>query len=236
MMFLQKAALISLVISPFFAQGSQLRGSRNLQDDNCSPELLDTPVQSSAYVVVAIEGEGSSNITDIQLQDLASTFDLSYNTLVSCVALPGSIRDLQQATPLAGAEGPISSYLLRLDFFCNACGEGVVEVFKKESLSIIAPAECPCEGPQSTHFLDFYGTLFEAASLFQVANVAQVEILDCPTQNTTTFNSTSVCLGPDRDVRQVALLPSGKCNEWKLIWPIIVFVGLRCFDILKSFI
>jgi hypothetical protein len=214
-MFLQKAALISLTVAPFFAQGYQLR-RRQLQDDTCVPAGV-APFLSSAFVMVDIEGENSNIVTDIQLEQLASTFESSYNGLVNCDARPGSVRALQQVTAVPGAVGPIgfSSYLLRLDFFCNACGEGEVDVFSAldEAVSNVPDTQCACEGPETAPFLVLFGNLFEdsTSSLRQIATVEQIAVLDCPPQNTTTFNSTGVCLGPEG--RVLTTPPSGTSYE-----------------------
>lgn len=221
-MFLKNGILL-LSIASIPAQGYQLR-RRNLLADTCIPVALDS---SSAFVVVDIEGENSNNITDVQLKELASTFELSYNGLVTCDVLPGSIRDLQQTTVLAGAVGPAgsSSYLLKLDFFCNACGDSEVKVFsttdspqEDQPASKIAETECACEGPDTDTFVTLHRNLFEesTSSLLQVATVGQIPVLDCPSQDKTTFNSTGVCLGPDLQVKGFAGLstesPSGTCN------------------------
>lgn len=200
-----KASL--LFLGPLLAQGYTLRGSsRNLQDETCIPSGS-APFSKVAWVSVDLAGADAFNATTFNELDLATTFEISYNELVDCSYISGSVREVGRTVALTEAVDleNVPSKLLRVDIFCNACGDDVVlfsdesQIDFEEPLKDVEDVECACEGPFKPTFVDLYNEIFSTTTTSDivVSTVNQLPVLDCPPQNITTFNSTGVCLGPD---------------------------------------
>ncbi len=182
-----------------FVLGQQLRGSdttgiRTLQNE-CIP-TSDDSFSKTAFVAINITGDDSFHVTTFDLLDLATKFHLSYNALVDCNTIPGSVLEVSSASILTDAVGPkgVVSYLLRVHVICNTCGgDGEVEIFNIPPPSSDEPdVECTCDGPFVSTFVETYNVVFFIN--ISVANIGQLPILNCPSQDFTTFNSRGVCL------------------------------------------
>lgn len=199
-----------LLLAPLVVQGISLRGSRMLEEENVEETCIpagSAPFSKVAYVSVDLAGEDAFNATTFNILDLATSFGLSYNGLVDCAFIRGSVREVGTTNALTEAVNleDTASHLLRVEIFCNACGDDV-ELFSseppttfEEPLEDVADVICACDGPFQPAFVELYNDIFSTTTILniQVDAVNQLDVLDCPPQNFTTFNSTSVCLGPD---------------------------------------
>ncbi|KAG7354553.1 hypothetical protein IV203_003909 [Nitzschia inconspicua] len=193
--------------------GIQLRGtfdSRNLEVEDtstCIP-VGDAPFNKVAYVAVDLSGTDALNATTFDLFNLATAFELAYENQVDCSAVPGSRREVGRTNTLIEAVGPdgASTQLLRVELFCNACGDDdEIELFRDSSSRRKADDEdtsvvqCACDGPFIPTFLGLYNEIFAATTFASISiiDVDQLPVLDCGEQNFTTYNASGVCLGLD---------------------------------------
>jgi hypothetical protein len=208
-----KSVLAIFSVNAMLTQGSQLRGStrsRNLSEDvssTCIP-VGSAPFTKTAYVAVDLKGPQAFNASTLDLFNLATTFDLTYDQQVDCSVIAGSRRKVGRANAVVGALGPdgVASKLLRVDVFCNACGDGEnIELFSDSHTRIEDPfedvvnVECSCDGPFLQSFVEMYQEVFAltTSSDISISNLHQLTVLECGEQNVTSFNISGVCLGPD---------------------------------------
>jgi hypothetical protein len=209
-----KSVLAIFSWNALLTQGSQLRGStrsRNLSEDVSSSTCIpvgEAPFTKTVYVVVDLNGTQAINASTLDLFNLASTFDVTYDQQVDCSVIAGSRREVGRANVMIDALGPdgVASKLLRVDVFCNACGDGEdVELFGDSSTTIGDPiedvgnVECSCDGPFLQSFVEMYQVVFAltTSSDIGISDVHQLSVLECGEQNITSFNVSGVCLGPD---------------------------------------
>ena len=199
-----KSALFFL--TPLLAQGLNLRGSRTLEEveETCIP--AEGSGAKVAYVSVDLAGTDAFNATTFNVLDLATVFEVAYNDLVDCAFIRGSVREVGATNALIEAVNldDTASHLLRVEIFCNACEDDIV-LFSDEPTTNDAPLEdvadvtCACDGPFEPTFVQLYNDIYSTTTTLNilVEGVNQLDVLNCPPQNFTSFNSSSVCLGPD---------------------------------------
>ena len=207
MRFFSSFIFASLLVPLFAAEnGLNLRGSRTLEEieDTCIP--ADNTGAKVAYVSVDLTGTDAFNATTFNLLDLATVFEIAYNDLVDCAFIRGSVREVGATNALIEAVNieDTASHLLRVEIFCNACEDDVVlfsseQPTNQEPLEDVADVTCACDGPYEPTFVQLYNDIYSTTTTLNIVvdRVTQLEVLDCPFQNFTTFNSTVVCLGPD---------------------------------------
>ncbi|KAG7351436.1 hypothetical protein IV203_010796 [Nitzschia inconspicua] len=206
-------SLTLYALNALLVEGIQLRGtfdSRNLEVEDtstCIP-VGDAPFNKVAFVAVDLNGTDALNATTFDLFNLATAFELAYENQVDCSAVPGSRREVGRTNTLIEAVGPdgASTQLLRVELFCNACGDDdEIELFRDSSSTRKADDEdmsvvqCACDGPFIPTFLGLYNEIFAATTFASISiiDVDQLPILDCGEQNFTTYNASGVCLGLD---------------------------------------
>ena len=217
---------------------------RRIQDQQtCMPVGVPPLFESSSFVVVELqdlqEEDGTTaisfNVTDDELDNLSLSFEQAYNSLSDCVRPAAREADLVAVVHNAiGPDNIKTSFLLRVDLVCNACGSDLnnIKLFTDslddnqidDLFNSNETDECLCPGPFIEFFLELYNNFVQATSLSSNLSVVAVEQLpvltECNETNVTTYNSTGVCLGPDEIARQLTDSPTEVCT--KLEWVFFV--------------